>query len=134
MRSDRDDVVEAVVTDIDGNPVSGVPIQIAIRGVLGSERYRDDAQIIDTQSCRIASARTAGPLPFKRRDRKPRTRRPLPWRTAAAVRTPRCSRFPGIPSQRAAEDLVVVPDKPVYRVGDVAKLEIVSKVSRRRRS
>ena len=34
-------------------PVAGVPIDVAIEGVLGSERWRDDAKVIDTQRCRL---------------------------------------------------------------------------------
>ena len=122
------DVLEVVVTDIDGNAVRDVPIKVEIEGVLGSERYRDDAKVIDKQSCSIKSDAAAVTCPFKRinrntaysalasvadqRGRVNVTRYQIPWYATADVKT----------------DLAVIPDKATYRVGDTAKLDIRSTV------
>ena len=128
LRPGSNDVVESVVTDVDGNSLAGVPIQIAIEGVLGSERDRDDAKIIDTQACRLASARQPVPCSFKRRDRK--TAYTATASVADARGRPNAAQLdiPGYAAPETPQHLAVVPDKPLYRVGDVAKLDILSTV------
>ncbi len=119
-------VVEAIVTDIDGNAVKNVPVEIAITAVLGSEQYRDDANIIATQTCKLVSGDAPVDCAFKREplhaytataqvaDARGRTNvaeLDLPWR-----------------GSDDKKDLEVVPDKKQYRPGDIAKLEIKSKI------
>jgi len=128
LRPGTTDTIEAVVTDLDGNAVAGVPIEVAIEGVLGSERYRDDAVVIDRQSCNLTSATTASACPWTRKDLK------TAYTATARIADPRgrtnASQFP-IPwwSHDDKRDLVIVPDKAEYRPGDVAKLEIRSLVT-----
>jgi len=127
MRLDpeADDQLQLVVTDIDGTAVSGVPVLVEIEGVLGSERARDDAKVVDTQQCKVTSA--AGPVRchFTRKDdqtayvakatvhdergRSNVVQMEIPWWTWED------------------EDLSVTPDKQSYKPGDVAKLTITSK-------
>ncbi|MGE3766831.1 MAG: alpha-2-macroglobulin, partial [Kofleriaceae bacterium] len=118
-------VIEAIVTDVDGKPVAGVPIDLRIEGVLGSERWRDDANIVDTQSCALTSGTAPVTCPWKRgkiewaytamarvadaRGRESSTEMMLPWWTYSDTR-----------------ELRLVPDKAVYRPGDTAKIEIRS--------
>jgi len=64
------DQLDLIVTDIDGAAVAGVPIDVAIDGVLGSEQYRDDAKIVETQHCKLASAGAPVTCSFKRTDDK----------------------------------------------------------------
>jgi hypothetical protein len=122
------DMLELVVTDIDGNAVRDVPVTVEIEGVLGSERYREDAKIIDKQACNIKSAAAAAICSFKRlndntayfasatvfdpRGRPNVTQYAIPWYAATEKKT----------------DFAVIPDKAMYRVGDKAKLEIQSTV------
>ncbi len=121
-----EDTLEAIVTDIDGNPVAGVPIAIDIEGVLGTERYRDDATITDTQHCAVTSAATAVTCVWQRRDLK------FAYAATAHVADARGRTNASMyaipwwtPDDR---DLSIVPDRQAYRPGDVAKLEIKSKV------
>jgi uncharacterized protein YfaS (alpha-2-macroglobulin family) len=122
------DVLEVVVTDIDGNTVPGVPVHVEIEGVLGSERHRDDAKLIDTQSCNLKSAATAVVCPFRRIDLN------TAYTATATVVDPRGRanatryRIPWFATADVKEDLAVIPDKARYRVGDTARLEIRSSV------
>ncbi len=121
----NDRQLSVAVTDIDGNPIAGVPVEVAIEGVLGSERYRDDAEIVDTQSCKLTSAETPVGCTFTRRN----------GRTAySAVARIKDSRGRENVAQYdipwwtwADQDLSVTSDKPAYKPGDVAKLTIKSK-------
>ena len=91
----RDDALAGVVTDIDGNPVAGVPIDVTIEGVLGSERYRDDAEVVDTQHCKLTSATTPVDLPVQAQGlTSPRTRRPPRSRIARGRRNAASSTIP----------------------------------------
>jgi alpha-2-macroglobulin len=128
LQPDHDDLLEAVVTDVDGNPVAGAPIQVEVHGVLGSERYRDDAKVVDRQSYPSRSAGAPVTCPFKRgaanivytatasvvdrRGRRNVAQLDIPWRAPASEQV----------------DLALIPDKALYRPGDVAKLTIVSAV------
>lgn len=128
QRAGSKPTLEAIVTDIDGNAVPGVPIAIDIEGVLGSERYRDDAKIIDTQHCKLTSAATPVACDFKRRDDKTAY---VAFAQVADARGRRNTAQFDVPwwsygdTQR---DLEVLSDKKTYQVGDVAKIEIRSKV------
>ncbi len=120
------DVLELIVTDIDGNPVAGVPIDVAITARLGSERDRDDAAIVDTQHCTIQSATQPVTCRLTRKDiqyvysalakvedarkRQSFTTMELPWY-----------------AWRDDTELSIVADKKSYRPGEVAKLDIHSK-------
>jgi uncharacterized protein YfaS (alpha-2-macroglobulin family) len=121
----QEQVVEAIVTDIDGKPVAGVPIELRIEAVLGSERWRDDANIVDTQTCKLTSGTAPVTCPWKRtkhewaytamarvadsRGRENTTEYALPWWTYDDTR-----------------ELRLVPDKALYRPGDTAKIDIRS--------
>ncbi|MEO8699033.1 MAG: alpha-2-macroglobulin family protein [Kofleriaceae bacterium] len=127
LKGDTTDVLEAVVSDLDGNAVANVPIRIDIEGVLGSERFRDDAKVVDTQSCVITSAATPATCPFKRKN--------IEWSYSARahVADPRGRtndaqlQIPWWATDRT-RDFTVTPDKASYRPGDIAKIEIQSKV------
>jgi alpha-2-macroglobulin len=117
--------LQLVATDIDGNAVAGVPIEVTIEGVLGSERYRDDAVVIDTQHCKTTSATTPVTCTFTRRDVK-----------TAYVAVARVADSRGrvnavqyyIPWWMAADaEFAVIADKQMYKPGDVAKLDVRSK-------
>ncbi len=122
-----DDALEIIVTDIDGAAVPGVAIQIEIEGVLGSERYRDDAKVVDTQRCQLTSGTGAAVCRWKRRDS-------LTAYTATAhvvdARGRRNVAYYPIPWYSAddQQSLSVVPDRARYRPGDVAKLDLRSAV------
>ena len=119
------EVIEAIVTDIDGKPVAGVPIDLRVEAVLGSERWRDDANIVETQSCKLTSGTEAVTCPWKRakvewaytamariadsRGRENSTEYALPWWSYDDTR-----------------ELRILPDKPLYRPGDTAKIDIRS--------
>src|SRR6185436_18201973 len=106
----------------------GVPVELKIDRVLSSERDRDDAKIVDTQTCRLTSAAAPVVCPWTRHDgswtytasatvadargRKNTTRYELPWYN----------------HEDDERDLVVIPDRVEYRPGDVARLEIRSAV------
>ncbi len=121
----QEDVIEAIVTDIDGAPVAGVPIELRVEGVLGSERWRDDADVVDTQVCTLTSGTGPVTCPWKRgklewaytamarvadaRGRENTTEYALPWWTFDDTR-----------------ELRLLPDKAVYRPGDTAKIDIRS--------
>jgi uncharacterized protein YfaS (alpha-2-macroglobulin family) len=128
LQPEHDDVLEAVVADIDGNPVADVPIRIDIVGVLGSERYRDDAKAVDTQSCTLRSAGAPVTCAFKRTDRN------LAYTAAASIADRRGRpnvaqlEIPWFALAKEEVDFALIPDKTLYRPGDVAKLTIVSTV------
>jgi hypothetical protein len=123
------DQIDLIVTDIDGKAIAGVPIDVAIEGVLGSERYRDDAKIADSQHCKTTSAATPVSCGFKRTDDK------LAY-TAIAQIADRRGRvnsaqyaIPWYQAHDSDDDLQAVADRSSYKPGDVAKIEIRSKVS-----
>lgn len=126
QRPSTSDQLEVIVTDLDGAPVQGVPVKVDLEGVLGSERDRNDAKVIDTQVCELVSATTAVICPWHRKDiqtsytatahvadargRVNVTQYDIPWFTWDDRR-----------------DLSIVPDRAGYKPGDIAKLEIKSK-------
>lgn len=127
LKPDTMDALELIVTDLDGKPVAGVPISVDIEGVLGSERDRDDAKVVETQTCKVTSGDAPVRCAWKRNDiqvaytatariadargRENVTQYDIPWWTWDDKR-----------------DLALVPDKASYKPGDVAKLELRSKV------
>jgi hypothetical protein len=126
-RPQTSDVLELVVTDIDGNVVRGVPINVAIEGVLGSERYRDDATQVDRQGCKLASAAAPVTCSFQRRDVK------TAYTAFATIADPRGRTNTSelaIPwsSFDDSTGLMIVPDRHGYKPGDVARLAIHSAV------
>jgi hypothetical protein len=68
IRKRPSDELELIVTDIDGTAVPGVSIDVEIEGVLGSERRRDDANVVETQRCRLTSAAEPVTCAWIRRD------------------------------------------------------------------
>lgn len=128
LQPGHDDRLEAVVTDVDGNPAPDVPVQIDLQGVLGSERYRDDAKQVDQQRCTLRSARAPVVCPFKRSTEN------LAYTAIASVVDRRGRRnsaqleVPWFAPVKDDVDFALIPDKALYRPGDVAKLTIVSTV------
>jgi uncharacterized protein YfaS (alpha-2-macroglobulin family) len=119
-------VLQAIVTDIDGNVVEGVPVEIAVDAVLGSEQFRDDAKVVDTTTCTLTSAASPVDCRFKldinhaytgtakvadARGRENVASMVLPWWGADDKK-----------------ELQIVADKKLYQPGDLAKLEIRSKL------
>ncbi|HEY5949313.1 MAG TPA: alpha-2-macroglobulin family protein [Kofleriaceae bacterium] len=116
--------LQLVATDIDGNAVAGVPIEVTIEGVLGSEQDRDDANVIDKQSCKTKSETSPVTCRFTRKDDK-----------TAYVAVARVADSRGrinaaqyyIPWWTYADsEFAIVPDKKIYKPGDIAKLEVRS--------
>jgi uncharacterized protein YfaS (alpha-2-macroglobulin family) len=125
LKPDAHDTLQVVVTDIDGNAVAGVPIDVTIEGVLGSELYRDDAKVIDTQRCKTTSAQTPVTCRFSRKDDQ--TAYTAVARVSDARGRVNAAQY-YIPWWTYADrDFAIVPDKERYKLGDVAKLDIQSK-------
>ncbi|MDQ3300335.1 MAG: MG2 domain-containing protein, partial [Myxococcota bacterium] len=128
LKPETSDVLEAIVTDIDGTVVPGVPIDITLDGVLGSERYRDDAKLVITHHCAVKSQATPVTCRWTRDDLK------IAFTATARVADPRGRanvtqyEVPWYAPESDREDLAIVPDRPSYRPGDVAKLELRSQV------
>ncbi len=120
------DVMEAVVTDIDGAPVTGVAIKLLLEGVLGSENDRDDAKVRDTQACDLVSGTAPVECPWKRIDDN--TVYIATARIADARGRTNSAQY-SIPwyARESEPDLAVIPDKAIYNIGDFAKLEIKSR-------
>ncbi len=126
LQPEHDDVVEAIVTDIDGRVVPGVPVAVAITGVLWSEAHRDDAHIVHAHACDLTSAATPVRCTFPRaalhayqaiasiadeRGRRNRSQLDLPWWGGESDEV----------------DLAITPDRPSYRPGQTARLTIRSR-------
>ncbi|CAN5724212.1 hypothetical protein BH11MYX3_BH11MYX3_16660 [soil metagenome] len=127
QRAETYDKLELIVTDLDGKPVKGVPIKIEMEGVLGSERGRDDAKVIETQACNLVSDTTAVVCAWTRKDLQ--TAYTATARIADARGRVNLTQY-DIPwfTWDDRRDLSIVPDRAHYKPGDVAKLEIKSKV------
>ena len=123
------DELEVVVTDIDGNAVPNVPIDVSIEGVLRSEADRDDAKVVDTQRCALKSATTPVICAWK-----PGAKQNA-YRAVARVADARGRTNAAqvdIPRWDASDDrasLSIVPDRASYRPGQIAKLTIHSAVT-----
>ena len=126
QKPETTDVLQIVVTDLDGNPVKGIPVKLEIEGVLGSEMYRDDAKVIDTQTCELVSDTEPVTCPWKHKDAL--TAYTATARIADERGRTNVTQY-DIPwwSWDDKRDLSVIPDKPRYKPGDVAKLDIRSK-------
>jgi len=130
-RPGSSDVLEVVVTDIDGRAVVGAPVDVKIEGVLGSERYRDDAKVVDTHACNLRSAAAPVACSFKRGGVD------VAYSARATVADARgrvnvaAYDIPWFGHVRPGVDLALIPDRVRYRVGDIAKLEIRSTVPAR---
>jgi len=118
--------LEAIVTTIDGEPVPGVTIEVEVEGVLGSERDRDDAKVIDVDRCTLTSGVAPVTCAWTRKDHQ------TAYVARARVVDPR-GRANGaqlaVPwyARDDRRDLAVVPDRAAYRPGDVARIEIRSR-------
>ncbi len=124
QKPDTASTLQVVVTDIDGNVVAGVPIDVTIEGVLGSEMFRDDADVIDTQHCKLTSTAAPVTCDFTRKDLQ--TAYTATARIADSRGRPNTAQF-HVPWWTVADrDFAIVPDKKSYKPGDVAKLEIRS--------
>jgi alpha-2-macroglobulin len=122
------DLLELVVTDIDGLAVPGVPIDVTFDGVLASESYRDDAKVIDTQICKRTS--TSAPVICPWKPVNSTTAYTATARVKDARSRGNCTRgrLPWYSSEDQAADFQLVPDKRWYAVGDTARIEIRSRV------
>ncbi|MFN0253543.1 MAG: alpha-2-macroglobulin family protein [Kofleriaceae bacterium] len=118
-------LLETIVTNIDGKPVAGVPIDVRVEAVLGSERWRDDANVIDVQSCKLVSGEAPVTCAWKRG--KPEWSYTAMVRVADARGRENSTEY-AIPwwSSDDTRELSLVPDKATYRPGDTAKVEIRS--------
>ena len=112
------DQLEVVATDIDGAPVAGVPIAVDVEGVLGSERERADARVVEHQHCAVTSATAPVRCAWRRsnllhaytatarvvdpRGRASATQYAIPWASIARD-----------------EPLRLTPDRAAYKAGDV---------------
>jgi len=126
LRKISDEGLQAIVTDIDGTPVPGVDIDVTIEGVLGSERYRADAEIKDTQHCKVASAATPVACTWHSKDDK------YQYRAVARIADGRGRvntaeyDVPWWTTSDKHSDLEITADKKEYRPGQTAKLAIHS--------
>jgi uncharacterized protein YfaS (alpha-2-macroglobulin family) len=125
LKPESDNEVQAIVTDIDGNPIAGVPIDVTLEGVLGSERWRNDAEVVDTQQCHVTSAIEPVTCTFKRKDWQ------YAYAATAVVADPRGRTNRTLYDlpwwQSRDQDFDAVADKELYKPGDVAKLTLHSK-------
>jgi hypothetical protein len=116
----------AIVTDIDGHAVAGVPIAITLVGVPNSERWRKGASELDTQTCSLTSA--SEPVPCAWREKSIE----LSYIATARIADPRgranATEYP-IPwwPRGDNDELTIVADRASYRPGEVAHLDIRSK-------
>jgi uncharacterized protein YfaS (alpha-2-macroglobulin family) len=127
-RPGKVDALEVIVIDIDGEPVAGVPVEVTLEGVLGSERGRDDAKVLDTQTCKLVSTTAPVVCPFKPKDIN------TSYLAVAQVADARGRinraqyQVPWWQYENTQRELWMVADQPSYKPGDVAKLELHSKV------
>jgi uncharacterized protein YfaS (alpha-2-macroglobulin family) len=128
LKPDTRDLLEVVVTDVDGNGVAGVPIEVVVEGVLGSERDEDDAKVLDTQGCKLASAVRPVACAFKRSDDNTAYSAIARVADARGRRNAAQIRVPWYAPRDGAPNLSVVPDKASYRAGEIARLDIRSAV------
>jgi uncharacterized protein YfaS (alpha-2-macroglobulin family) len=126
--SETSEELELVVTDIDGGVVDNVPIEIVVEGVEGVRASDDHPKIVDTQRFQLTSKRAPVRLAWKRRDAD------TAYSVIAKIRDGRgrgnATRFfvPWWKRERQSTDFDVLADKPLYKPGDVAKLEITSAI------
>ena len=123
-----DDELQVVVTDIDGNAVAGVPIDVQLEATLYSEARKDDAKIRDTQALRADQRARAGRLrardearlavPVSRGRDDPRRARPHEHRRVLRPELPHARRQ----GRRCRSPRIAT----AYRAGDVAKLDVHS--------
>ncbi|MGN6109822.1 MAG: MG2 domain-containing protein, partial [Kofleriaceae bacterium] len=117
--------LEVVVTDVDGKLVPGVPIAVDVTGLLMSERHRNDAKPADEQHCQLISGEA--PVVCAWQPRKNLVHVAIATVVDARGRTNRAYyELPRYVIDRNAE-LAVTADRPSYRAGEIAKLEIRSK-------
>lgn len=125
LKPEAENTLQLVVTDIDGNAVAGVPIDVTIEGVLGSELTRDDAEVVDTQRCEVTSAQTPVECRFTRKD--PQFAYVAVARVVDARGRANAAQFYIPWWTHRDREFAVIPDKQLYRPGEVAKLELKSK-------
>ncbi len=127
------DHLDVVVTDIDGSAVAGVPVTVDIDSVLDSERERDDAHVVDVQHCSVTSAAAPVACTFQRRDDAAKWTAFYTYTATARVVDRRgranVAQY-DVPfwGWKRDQPLSIKPDRPEYRPGDVAKLEVISDV------
>ena len=130
LAPDTTDQVQLVATDVDGNAIAGVPIDVTFEATMYSDARHDDAKVYDTQHCAVKSELQPVVCVLKRA----RTPQDLLYRAVATVvdkrgRTNTTQYY--VPWYRwpdAKDTLSIVPDKPKYRAGETAQLQIRSDV------
>jgi uncharacterized protein YfaS (alpha-2-macroglobulin family) len=119
----NEDLIELIVTDVDGHAVAGVPIDLKLEGF-----RRADNKLIDTQTFRRTSGTVPVTCPFKPVDEE------MIYRTTASVRDQRgrenrtYARLYWGFLEQSPSSLQVVPDKHRYTPGEIARIEIRSDV------
>ncbi|HVV86374.1 MAG TPA: alpha-2-macroglobulin family protein [Kofleriaceae bacterium] len=120
--------LQAIVTDVDGDPVAGVAVDITLEGVLASELFRDDAQVVDTQRRTVTSG--AAPVSWTWSP----ARADLVYTAVARLHDARgrenatAYRIPWWSPPAQGPSLALTPDRASYRPGDVAHLALRSSV------
>ncbi|MCX5745137.1 MAG: hypothetical protein NT062_21845, partial [Proteobacteria bacterium] len=111
--------LELIVTDVDGQAIAGVPIEVVIEGVTYAR-----GKPVDAQACKVTSAAAVVTCAFQRKDQNHH------YRAFARVvdgRGRESTTLIDVPWWVSAEqDFAISADKPSYRVGDVAKLTVRS--------
>lgn len=123
------DTLLVVVTDLDGNLVPNVKVDVLIEGTLHSEQYASDAKVHDTQHCTATSSTVPAPCKFT-----PNSDRQIVFRAVATIHDARGRRNTAmymVPWYQSADEkssLFITADHKEYRAGDTAKLEVHSTI------
>lgn len=128
MKSESDDTLEVIVTDLDGKAIAGVPVTVKLMGTMASEAYSPAAIIRDEQTCTVTSATAPVTCPVTYKDSQYRYRAEATLHDARGRINTAMYMLPWWRQTDPNDTLSVTADKPVYRVGDTAKLTITSKV------
>src|SRR3569833_2908452 len=127
LKPTTDDQLELVVTDIDGKPVAGVPIDVQLEATLYSEARKDDAKIRDRKRCALTSATAPVVCELGSKPDWQFLYRVVARGHDARGRTNTAAYF--VPNYHAPDDhvpLAITADRTAYRAGETAKLDIRS--------
>lgn len=121
------DKLQIVVTDLDGTLVPDVAVDVKLEATLYSEARLGDAQIRDTQRCAVKSARAPVVCSYKRSPNLD-----YYYRASAVIFDARGRkntaqyRVPFYKPSESTEQLSITAERPMYAVGETAKLVIHS--------
>jgi alpha-2-macroglobulin len=123
----RQNEIELVVTDIDGNVRPERTINVDFEGTVASERYRDNPQIVDRQSCAIKSAAAAVTCAVKPKDKDTYYRAVA--RVVDSDGRGNASQFmvPHWAVDDSPKQFSATADRAMYRPGDTAHISIFAK-------